>query len=299
MAALFPEWSNTALRLGLLGLLGGAGSLPVLVIIMMQTPFGTGQYFPPDQPVQFDHRHHVRDDNIDCRYCHSTVEKSAHASIPATEVCMNCHNQVWNDSAMIEPIRRSYYSDKPIPWNKVHDMPDFVYFNHAAHVNKGVGCESCHGRVDQMAAIHIDKPMNMAWCLECHRSPEKNIRPKEKMTVMGWRSDIDGDGLADIDEDKNHDGVLDEGETDPTKADTDGDGAYDAIEVAEAHSFVNKEDPHAPIAARDASKKPAETGLPPSPDSCTPFNPNKPDDPNSCANKYGVRRLTNCTTCHR
>jgi hypothetical protein len=139
---------------------------------------------------------------------------------------MSCHNQIWNDSPMIEPIRRSYFSGNPMPWNKVHDMPDFVYFNHAAHVNKGVGCESCHGRVDQMAAMYVDKPMNMAWCIECHRAPEKNIRPKNTVTVMGWEPD--------------------------KKA-----------------------------------------------DSCKPFDAATPDDPQSCANQYGVRRLMNCSTCHR
>jgi hypothetical protein len=186
MPALFPRWSNTAIRLGLLALIAGLASIPTGLVIYMRTPFATGQFFPADQPVQFDHRHHVRDDGIDCRYCHSTVEKSAYASIPPTETCMNCHNQVWNDSPMLEPVRRSYFSGAPMPWNRVHDLPDFVYFNHAAHVNKGVGCVECHGRVDRMAAVYQAETLQMAWCLDCHRAPEARLRPKEFITQMDW-----------------------------------------------------------------------------------------------------------------
>lgn len=189
--ALFPEWSNTAIRLVLFALIAGGAALPAGLIVYIRTPYGTGQFLPADQPVQFDHRHHVRDDGIDCRYCHATVDKSAHAGIPATEVCMSCHNQVWGDSPMIEPIRRSYFSGDPMPWNRVHNMPDFVYFNHSIHVNKGVGCTECHGRVDQMAAIYQAKPMNMAWCLDCHRDPAPNLRPKEFVTDMTWKAPED------------------------------------------------------------------------------------------------------------
>lgn len=191
MAALFPQWSNTAIRLGLLALLGGVLSIPVGAITYLRTPFGTGQYFPPDQPVQFDHRHHVRDDGIDCRYCHQSVESSAYAGIPATEVCMNCHNQVWSDSPMLEPVRRSYFSQKPMPWNRVHQLPDFVYFNHSIHVNKGVGCVECHGRVDQMASVYQAMPLTMGWCLDCHRNPEPHLRPKDKVTQMDWEPEED------------------------------------------------------------------------------------------------------------
>jgi hypothetical protein len=200
---------------------------------------------------------------------------------------MSCHNQIWNDSPMIEPIRRSYYSGKPIPWNKVHDMPDFVYFNHSAHVNKGVGCESCHGRVDDMAAVHQDTPMNMAWCLSCHREPEKNIRPKDKVTLMGWESDLDGDGLPNTKEDVNGNGQLDEGETDPKNPDTDGDGAYDGHEVKNHTAPTEK------------GSRPKDSGPKPRPESCAPFDSEKPEDTEACANEYKVRRLTNCTTCHR
>lgn len=187
MPALYPRWSNTAVRLTLVALLGGVASLVVGPMIYMRTPFATGQQFAVDQPVEFDHRHHAVDDEIDCRYCHQTVERAASAGYPATEVCMGCHGQVWNQSAMLEPVRRSFFSGEPIPWNRVHKLPDHVYFNHSIHVSKGVGCVSCHGRVDQMARVYQDKPLTMGWCLECHRDPAPNLRPREHVTDMSWQ----------------------------------------------------------------------------------------------------------------
>lgn len=165
-------------------------------MVYVRTPASTGQYTPIDQPVQFDHRHHVQDDGIDCRYCHNTVERSPTAGLPATEVCMGCHSQIWNQSPMLETVRRSYYSGKSIPWNRVYFLPDFVYFNHSIHVNKGIGCVSCHGRVDEMAVVFQVPSLHMEWCLDCHRNPEPNLRPLEQITSMTWKPTGDPARLA-------------------------------------------------------------------------------------------------------
>jgi hypothetical protein len=139
------------------------------------------------QPVQFSHKHHVQGLGLDCRYCHTTVETSSFAGIPPTKTCMNCHSSVWSDSPMLEPVRESFKSGKSIEWIRVHDLPDFVYFDHSIHVQKGVSCETCHGRIDEMPLTSRAKTLHMDWCLECHRNPEKFIRPKDKVFEMGWR----------------------------------------------------------------------------------------------------------------
>jgi hypothetical protein len=149
---------------------------------------------PVAQPIQFDHRHHTRDEGIDCRFCHQTVDKSPHAGIPSTQLCMNCHSQIWNGSPMLELVRESFIENRPIQWTKVNDVPDFVFFNHAIHVNKGVGCVSCHGRVDEMAAVEKAKPLTMSFCLDCHRNPEPHLRPVDQVTNMEWEPE--GDRLA-------------------------------------------------------------------------------------------------------
>ncbi len=194
-AALFPPWTNTAIRVVLLCLgLGVAGTLTSFMVYV-RSPFFTGQHEPVVQPFEFDHRHHVGDDGIDCRYCHSTVDKSPSAGYPSTEVCTNCHGQVWNQSPMLEPVRQSYFTDRALVWRRVHDLPDHVYFNHSIHVNKGVGCVTCHGRVDQMAEIMREVPLTMGWCLDCHRNPEPNLRPRDQITSMTWKAPGD-DALA-------------------------------------------------------------------------------------------------------
>jgi hypothetical protein len=175
VANLFPPWSDTAFRIALVVLLLSAGTLVAAPFVYVRTPFNDGREFPVDEPVQFDHRHHVKDDRIDCRYCHGGAERSAYAGIPATEVCMGCHDQVWPDSPLLEPVRRSYFTGAPLEWNRVHKLPDFVYFNHAVHVNNGVGCESCHGRVDDMALDYEVAPLTMSWCLDCHRNPAAKL----------------------------------------------------------------------------------------------------------------------------
>lgn len=146
----------------------------------------TGQFLEKQQPVQFSHKHHVGDDGIDCRYCHATVESTATASIPPTQTCMNCHSQLWNDSPYLEPVRASFRENKPIQWERVHDLPEFVYFNHSIHVAKGVGCATCHGRIDQMPAVYQENTLQMEWCIACHRNPGPNLRPSSQITNMAW-----------------------------------------------------------------------------------------------------------------
>ena len=165
-------------------------------VLGMPTLFGLGYLFnqsyaiqlktPLDQPVQFSHKHHVLDDGIECRYCHNSVDKSAYAGVPATEVCMSCHSQIWSNSPLLEPVRESFRSGRPIKWARVHDLPDFVYFNHSVHVKKGIGCVSCHGRVDQMPITYKENDLTMRWCLNCHRNPEAFIRPREHVYDLAW-----------------------------------------------------------------------------------------------------------------
>jgi hypothetical protein len=188
MPALFPKWSNTAVRIVLGALVVLALGLPGVLSAFMREPFATGAGFQVVQPVEFDHRHHVADDGIDCRYCHSTAETSPYAGVPPTATCMNCHNQVWNDSPLLEPVRRSYFRGEPIPWRRVHELPDFVYFDHSIHVNRGIGCVSCHGRVDQMPYTEQASDLTMGWCLDCHRDPTPNLRPLSEITSMTWKA---------------------------------------------------------------------------------------------------------------
>jgi hypothetical protein len=188
MPSLFPPWSNTAFRLAIaLGFVSAGGAL-ASAFVYVRTPWRRKEFEALDQPVEFDHRHHTQDDGIDCRYCHNTVEKAAVAGVPSTEKCMGCHAQIWNQSPMLEPVRRSYFSRMPIAYNRVHDLPDFVYFDHSAHVKHGVGCVSCHGRVDKMARVVQVAPLTMEWCLDCHRSPEHRLRPLDQVASVPPRS---------------------------------------------------------------------------------------------------------------
>lgn len=175
MPALYSPHSNTIYRMILLALV----AMPVLVIVglmvYVRTPWNTYEFHPYEQPVQFDHRHHVLDDEIDCLYCHSGAETSAYAGVPSTDLCMGCHLQVWNDSPQLAGVIRSYFSGQPIPWVRVHRLADFVYFNHSAHVQRGVGCVHCHGRVDQMARVYRVFPLSMGWCIDCHRDPAATL----------------------------------------------------------------------------------------------------------------------------
>lgn len=185
MTALFPPWTNTAYRIALVALVLFVAGVIVGLMIYVRTPYNTLQYLAIDQPVEFDHRHHVRDDGIDCLYCHNAAETSPSAGIPSTDVCMGCHNQIWNQSPLLEPVRRSYFSGQSIPWIRVHDLPDFAYFNHAVHVQGGVGCVHCHGRVDLMPRVYRVAPLNMNWCLDCHRNPRAHLAGAPRVTEHG------------------------------------------------------------------------------------------------------------------
>jgi cytochrome c7-like protein len=153
-----------------------------------------------EQPVPFSHQHHVAGVGIDCRYCHTSVEVSATAGIPPTKTCMTCHSQVWKDAAILDPVRQSFREDRSIEWVRVHDLPDFVYFNHSIHVKKGVGCEVCHGRVDKMPLMMRENTLNMEWCLACHRDPTPNLRPRDAIVEMGWQERWEADLRTDVDE---------------------------------------------------------------------------------------------------
>lgn len=181
----FPKWANYLLPVLLLAGIGAATYLPVLVTFgASPTTYAVG--YMPTQPVPYSHALHVGQLGMDCRYCHTTVDKAAFAAVPPTQTCMNCHTNIKADSIKLAPIRASNASGEPMHWIKVHDLPDYVYFNHAIHVNQGVGCVSCHGRVDKMEQVYQVQPLSMAWCLDCHRAPEKNLRPREEVTNLSW-----------------------------------------------------------------------------------------------------------------
>src|ERR687894_1482746 len=176
MPQVFPKaanpWSRASL-VGVLFLLLGAGWLVALV---QRSDFVTAAHQFVEQPVQFSHQHHVGGIGIDCRYCHTSVEVAASAGIPPTKTCINCHSQIWSTSAYLEPVRASFRDDTPLRWIRVHDLPDFVYFNHSIHVKKGVGCATCHGPVDRMPLMYQQASLQMSWCVDCHRDPTPNLR---------------------------------------------------------------------------------------------------------------------------
>jgi hypothetical protein len=186
MSQIFPRSANAVARASIFVLLCAVALLGWVLMLLMRSDFVTGANSNVEQPVQFSHAHHVGGEGFDCRYCHTSVEQSSFANIPPTKTCMNCHSQIWANAAYLEPVRESFRSDRSIEWIRVHDLPDFVYFNHSIHVKKGVGCETCHGRIDQMAGIYQVNSLQMEWCLNCHRNPEKYVRPREFVTTMGY-----------------------------------------------------------------------------------------------------------------
>jgi hypothetical protein len=188
MPQIFSYGSNSYTRIGIIvGVLALLGVGGALFELGADSSYATNQGVARVQPVQFSHSHHVGSMGIDCRYCHTAVENSWFANIPPTKTCMNCHSQIWTNSPELELVRASYRTDQSIPWVKVHDLPDFVYFNHSIHVKKGMGCETCHGRIDQMPLVYQKSSLEMRWCLDCHRNPEKYVRPRSEIFTMGYK----------------------------------------------------------------------------------------------------------------
>jgi len=183
---LFPKWANrtpipVSAGLGLIAV----GAITAFAYYI--SPYSTQVGYAPTQPVPYSHKLHAGDLGIDCRYCHAAVERSPVAMVPPTATCMNCHTLLKPDSPKLAPIRESYATGEAVEWIRIHHAPDFVYFNHSIHIHSGVGCETCHGRIDQMEVVHQAKPLNMAWCLDCHRNPEKYLRPVDQVTTMGYQ----------------------------------------------------------------------------------------------------------------
>lgn len=186
----FPLWVDKLRPL----IAGGLLVAPVYLVAVVgfgASPKTTDVGYAPIQPVPFSHALHAGKLGMDCRYCHTTVDKAAFAAIPATATCMNCHSLVKTTSEALAPVRQSYESGDPVPWVKVHDLPDYVYFNHSAHVTRGVSCVECHGRIDTMEVVTQQKPLSMSWCLDCHRDPEARLRPQEAITDLDWKPQDD------------------------------------------------------------------------------------------------------------
>lgn len=189
MAQLFPRKSNVLSRASILAGLLAAGGVLGTVMMVDRAGFNQRKGTTLQQPVPFSHEHHVQGLGLDCRYCHTAVERSAVAGIPPTATCMNCHKLVWNEAPMLEPVRSSFRTGQPLRWTRVHDVPDYVYFNHSIHVAKGVGCATCHGPVQEMRLMRSANATQMQWCLECHRNPGKYLRPKEEVFNMTWKAE--------------------------------------------------------------------------------------------------------------
>lgn len=186
MPQYFSRGANTFAKVTILVAVLGLGAVMWAGFLIVRSPYEMMQNVPREQPVAFSHEHHVGGLGIDCRYCHTSVENSAFANIPATKVCMNCHSQMWATSPALEPVRESYRTGKSIEWTRVHDLPDFVYFNHAIHVHHGIGCSTCHGRIDKMPLTWQAQPLTMQWCLGCHWHPEQYVRPLDQVYSMTY-----------------------------------------------------------------------------------------------------------------
>ncbi len=182
---LIPQWIDRARPLVGLLIVG----VPLYLVGLFYygaSPKTIDVGYMPEQPVPFSHALHAGKLGMDCRYCHTTVERAAHAALPSTEICMNCHARIGVNQPSLSPVRQSYAEGTPVPWIRVHDLPDFVYFDHSAHISRGVSCVSCHGRVDRMEKVYQAEPLRMGWCIECHRNPEPHLRPVEFVTDLDW-----------------------------------------------------------------------------------------------------------------
>jgi hypothetical protein len=187
MSQVFGPWANTFSRVSIFGAVFFAGAFVALLGVVFRSPYEAGVGDPVPQPVEFSHAHHVGEMGFDCRYCHATADTAAFAGMPSTATCLTCHAHVLPQSPLLAPVRQSAETGRPIRWNRVYDLPDFTYFNHAAHVQGGFGCETCHGPVDRMEVLWKAQPLTMEWCLDCHREPEKYIRPREAVYQIGYQ----------------------------------------------------------------------------------------------------------------
>jgi len=191
----FPKWTNSLRGFSVLLSVGGLVYVVALLTYVFAPQTSAIGYEPP-QPVPYSHAMHVGQMGMDCRYCHDKVELGAPATIPSAATCMNCHASVRTQSDKLAAVRAAYEQDQPLRWVRIHDLPDFVYFNHSAHVGIGVACIECHGRIDRMEVVSQQKPLNMGWCLECHREPETRLRPREFVTDMQWQPEADAYALG-------------------------------------------------------------------------------------------------------
>jgi len=191
MPQIFHRSFNTLSKVSILGSLLILGALGWVAIIVYRSPYVSAADTTYLQPVPFSHEHHVGRLGIDCRYCHTNVEDSSFAGIPPTKTCMNCHSQMWVGSQMLEPVRESYRSGESIEWNRVHNLAQFVYFDHSIHIHKGIGCVTCHGRVDEMPLMRQAQTLQMSWCLNCHRDPQGSIRPRSEVFNLSYEPSED------------------------------------------------------------------------------------------------------------
>jgi hypothetical protein len=206
MAQIFHRSTNSIFRATIFGAVFVVAALFWAAAQVQRSPYVTYAGVVRPQPAPFSHQHHVAGLGIDCRYCHTSVENSRFAGIPPTKTCMNCHAQIWTKAPMLEPVRESFRTDKSLVWTRVNDLPDFVYFDHSIHINKGVGCNTCHGPVDRMPLMYNYASLQMEWCLNCHRAPEKNLRPRDQVFNMRYQaptadSPVIVDGKSFVDQD--------------------------------------------------------------------------------------------------
>jgi len=190
VAQIFHPSTNTISKLSIFGSVVLLASLVAALAAINESPYITEVGVARVQPIPFSHKHHVSDDGIDCRYCHTSVEESSFAGVPPTKTCMNCHTQIWAESPVLEPVRESFRTGKSLQWTRVHNLPGFVYFDHSIHLHKGIGCSTCHGRVDQMPLTWRENTLYMNWCLDCHRHPERFVRPRQYVFSMDYRPPV-------------------------------------------------------------------------------------------------------------
>jgi len=187
MSQIFHRSTNTISRVSIFGAVFAVAALLGLFDKINRSSWVTDVHVAREQPIQFSHERHVAGNGLDCRYCHTSVESSSFAGIPPTKTCMHCHSQIFSTSPFLEPVRASFRTGRSIEWTRVHDLPDFVYFNHSIHVAKGVGCTTCHGQVNKMPLMWQENSLQMSWCLDCHRHPERFVRPKSEVFSVSWQ----------------------------------------------------------------------------------------------------------------